>query len=93
MCLFLIEVLFLNFHKFINADIEEQNVKHVGSDLSPPQMVQQAIECLPVSFHKELNGSNSSFRYWKISDYSRAYTSGEITPKLVCHVLHSTIFG
>ncbi|XP_050370311.1 fatty acid amide hydrolase-like [Argentina anserina] len=72
-------------------EIEEKNVKHVGSDLLPPEMVQQAIECLPLSVHKELNGSNSSFRYWTISDYSRAYTSREITPKLVAERLIAAI--
>ncbi|PRQ49594.1 putative hydrolase [Rosa chinensis] len=81
--------VYVPLHPF--DEIEEQDVKHVGSDLSPPELVQQAIECLPVSFDKELNGSNSSFRYWTISDYSRAYKSGEITPKLVAERLIAAI--
>lgn len=83
-------LLYLKFHKFINAENEEKDGKHVGSDLSPPERVQHAIECLPVSLDKELNSSSFSFRYWTILDYSRAYTSGEMTPQLVCHVF--TIF-
>lgn len=79
-------LLYLKFHKFINAENEEQDVKHVGSDLSPPERVQQAIECLPLSSDKELNSSSFPFRYWTILDYSRAYTSGEMTPQLVRHV-------
>ncbi|KAK9950286.1 hypothetical protein M0R45_005784 [Rubus argutus] len=70
---------------------EEQGVKHVGSDLSPPERVQQAIECLPVSSDKELNSSSFSFRYWTILDYSRAYTSGEMTPQLVAEHLINAI--
>lgn len=85
-----IHLLYLKFHKSINVENEEQDVKHVGSDLSPAERVQQAIECLPVSLDKELNSSSFSFRYWTILDYSRAYTSGEMTPQLVCHVF--TIF-
>ncbi|KAH0987895.1 hypothetical protein GBA52_015072 [Prunus armeniaca] len=72
-------------------DKEEQDVKQVGSDLSPPELVQQAIECLPVSLEKPLNGSNFSFRHWTISDYSRAYTSGEITPRTVAEHLIAAI--
>ncbi|KAM5577963.1 fatty acid amide hydrolase-like [Rosa sericea] len=81
--------VYVPLHPF--DEIEEQDVKHVGSDLSPPELVQQAIECLPESFDKELNGSNSFFRYWTISDYSRAYKSGEITPKLVAERLIAAI--
>ncbi|PQQ19828.1 fatty acid amide hydrolase [Prunus yedoensis var. nudiflora] len=72
-------------------DKEEQDVKQVGSELSPPELVQQAIECLPVSLEKTLNGSNFSFRHWTISDYSRAYTSGEITPRTVAEHLIAAI--
>ncbi|CAL2257495.1 unnamed protein product [Prunus armeniaca] len=72
-------------------DKEEQDVKQVGSDLSPPELVQQAIECLPVSLENTLNGSNFSFRHWTISDYSRAYTSGEITPRTVAEHLIAAI--
>ncbi|XP_050379529.1 fatty acid amide hydrolase-like [Argentina anserina] len=81
--------VYVPLHPF--DEIKEKDVKHVRSDLSPPEMVQQAIECLPLSVHKELNGTNSSFRYWTISDYSRAYTSKEITPKLVAERLIAAI--
>lgn len=77
----------------MNADKEEEDVKQVGSDLSPPELVQQAIECLPVSLEKTLNGSNFSFRHWTISDYSRAYTSGEITPRTVCHIFDTFFYN
>lgn len=77
----------------MNADKEEQDVKQVGSELSPPELVQQAIECLPVSLEKTLNGSNFSFRHWTISDYSRAYTSGEITPRTVCHIFDTFFYN
>lgn len=70
---------------------EEKDGKHVGSDLSPPERVQHAIECLPVSLDKELNSSSFSFRYWTILDYSRAYTSGEMTPQLVAERLIDAI--
>ncbi|XP_008227688.1 PREDICTED: fatty acid amide hydrolase-like isoform X1 [Prunus mume] len=72
-------------------DKEEQDVKQVGSDLSPPELVQQAIECLPVSLEKTSTGSNFSFRHWTILDYSRAYTSGEITPRTVAEHLIAAI--
>ncbi|XP_007212866.2 fatty acid amide hydrolase [Prunus persica] len=81
--------VYVPLHPF--DDKEEEDVKQVGSDLSPPELVQQAIECLPVSLEKTLNGSNFSFRHWTISDYSRAYTSGEITPRTVAEHLIAAI--
>ncbi|XP_021820876.1 fatty acid amide hydrolase-like isoform X2 [Prunus avium] len=81
--------VYVPLHPF--DDKEEQDVKQVGSELSPPELVQQAIECLPVSLEKTLNGSNFSFRHWTISDYSRAYTSGEITPRTVAEHLIAAI--
>ncbi|KAL6219726.1 hypothetical protein ACLB2K_007485 [Fragaria x ananassa] len=81
--------VYVPLHPF--DEIEEQDVKQVGSDFSPSELVQQAIECLPVSMDKELSGSNCSFRYWTILDYARAYTSGEITPKLVAERLIAAI--
>ncbi|KAI5335871.1 PREDICTED: fatty acid amide hydrolase [Prunus dulcis] len=81
--------VYVPLHPF--DDKEEQDVKQVGSDLSPPELVQQAIECLPVSLEKTLNGSKFSFRHWTISDYSRAYTSGEITPRTVAEHLIAAI--
>lgn len=72
----------MNF--FINLDLKEQDVKCVGSDLSPPEKVQQALDCLPLSsqtISKDLN--LQSFRRWTILDYSRAYNSLQLTPKVV----------
>lgn len=63
--------------------------------MSPPEQVQQAMECLPQSLgksQKTFNGLNSSFRYWTISDYSRAYTSGDVTPRTVCNIFATVLF-
>lgn len=66
--------------QFIIADVKEQEVKYIESDLPPNQQVQQAIECLP-SFSED--ASKLSFHRWTIMDYSRAYSSGDSTPRLV----------
>ncbi|KAJ4715190.1 Fatty acid amide hydrolase [Melia azedarach] len=58
-------------------DLKEQEVKHIDSELSPHEKVQQALDCLP------LPSQQSSFHSWKILDYSKAYSSGEITPLMV----------
>ncbi|KAM0969021.1 hypothetical protein ACFX2A_017595 [Malus domestica] len=84
--------VYVPIHPF--DDEEEQDVKHVGADLSPPELVQQATECLPQSLEKSqktFNGLNSSFRSWTISDYSRAYTSGDVTPRTVAERLIAAI--
>ncbi|KAG2711454.1 hypothetical protein I3760_04G077800 [Carya illinoinensis] len=73
--------LYVPLHPF--EDVKEQEVKCIDSDLSPPEKVQQAINCLPNSSGKILNGLKSSFHPWTILDYSRAYISGEITPRMV----------
>ncbi|XP_028233341.1 fatty acid amide hydrolase-like isoform X3 [Glycine soja] len=64
-------------------DHKEQEVKCLDSALTPEEQVQLAIECLPTSSEKAHNGTNSSFSRWTIMDYSRAYSSGEITPLMV----------
>ncbi|XP_068311448.1 fatty acid amide hydrolase-like isoform X2 [Pyrus communis] len=84
--------VYVPIHPF--DDEEEQDVKQVGADLSPPELVQQATECLPQSLgksQKTFNGLNTSFRYWTISDYSRAYTSGDVTPRTVVERLIAAI--
>ena len=68
------------------ADLKEQEVKCIDSDLSPPEQVQQAINCLPNSSDHILHGLKPSFHHWTILDYSRAYSSGEITPWMVCQL-------
>ncbi|XP_022750870.1 fatty acid amide hydrolase-like [Durio zibethinus] len=74
--------MFVPLHPFV--DLNEQEVKQIDSDASPPERVQQAIKCLPVTLEKSLDDLKSScFRRWTIADYSRAYSSGEITPKRV----------
>lgn len=68
------------------ADEKEQEVKCIDSDLSPPEKVQQAMNCLPNSSGKTIKGLKSYFHRWTILDYSRAYISGEITPRMVCQL-------
>ncbi|TYI60694.1 hypothetical protein E1A91_D10G121500v1 [Gossypium mustelinum] len=63
------------------TDLNQQEVKQIDSDASPPERVQQAIKCIPVTSEKSLDDLKSScFRRWTIADYSRAYSTGEITP-------------
>ncbi|XWS44634.1 hypothetical protein CRYUN_Cryun15aG0065000 [Craigia yunnanensis] len=74
--------MFVALHPFI--DLNEQEVKQINSDASPPERVQQAIKCLPVTSEKSLDDLKPScFRRWTITDYSRAYSSGEITPRRI----------
>ena len=68
---------------FILADLKEKEVKCLDSSLSPPEKVQLALDCLPKSSEKTLDGTNSSFCRWTIMDYAKAYRSGDITPSLV----------
>lgn len=73
---------------YLYADLKEQEVKHIDSELSPHEKVQQALDCLP------LPSQQSSFHSWKILDYSKAYSSGEITPLMVYIVIfckHSSL--
>ncbi|KAA3479788.1 fatty acid amide hydrolase-like isoform X1 [Gossypium australe] len=64
----------------IKTDLNQQEVKQIDSDASPPERVQQAIKCIPVTSEKLLALKSSCFRRWTIADYSRAYSTGEITP-------------
>ncbi|XP_027341954.1 fatty acid amide hydrolase-like [Abrus precatorius] len=73
--------LYVPSHHF--EDHREQEVKFLDSALTPPEQVQHAIECLPASSEKALNGTKPSFCRWTIMDYSRAYNSGDITPLMV----------
>lgn len=68
------------------AELKEQEVKCIDSKLSPPEQVQQAMDCLPSSSEKSLRGLQPSFRHWTILDYSRAYNLKEITPRMVCQL-------
>ncbi|KAG6767366.1 hypothetical protein POTOM_028570 [Populus tomentosa] len=76
---------------FITAELNEKEVKHVNSDLSPSEQVQQAIGCLPLPSENIVNGLKPSSRRWTIMDYSKAYSSGEITPYKVAERLIAAI--
>ncbi|KAF3943513.1 hypothetical protein ACB098_04G049600 [Castanea mollissima] len=73
--------LFVPLHPF--EDLKEQEVKCIDSKLSPPEQVQQAMDCLPNSSEKSLRGLQPSFQHWTILDYSKAYNLKEITPRMV----------
>ncbi|KAE8663614.1 fatty acid amide hydrolase-like isoform X2 [Hibiscus syriacus] len=71
--------MFVPLHPFV--DLKEQQVEQIDSDASPSERVQQAINCLPLISKKSPDDLKpKSFRRWTIADYSRAYSSGEITP-------------
>ncbi|KAE8669514.1 fatty acid amide hydrolase-like isoform X2 [Hibiscus syriacus] len=71
--------MFVPLHPFV--DLNEQQVEHIDSDASPSERVQWAINCLPLTSNKSPDDlKSSSFRRWTITDYSRAYSSAEITP-------------
>ncbi|GAY48223.1 hypothetical protein CUMW_110100 [Citrus unshiu] len=70
--------LYVPLHPNDSEDLKEQEIKHIDSDLSPPEKVQQAIDCLPLSSEKQ-----PFFHRWTVLDYSKAYSSGDITPRMV----------
>lgn len=63
-------------------EAKEQEVEFVEPDLSPPNQVQKAVECLGFSETKKV-ASDYGFYRWTILDYSKAYTSGKVTPIMV----------
>ncbi|XP_073226624.1 fatty acid amide hydrolase-like isoform X2 [Cicer arietinum] len=73
--------LYVPLHNF--EDNKEQEVKCLDFGLSPPEKVQLAIDCLPTTLEKPINGTKPSFIRWSIMDYFRAYNSGDITPHMV----------
>ncbi|KAG6768489.1 hypothetical protein POTOM_027410 [Populus tomentosa] len=81
--------VYVPLHPF--EELNEKEVKHVNSDLSPPEQVQQAIGCLPLPSEKIVNELKPSSRRWTIMDYSKAYSSGEITPYKVAERLVAAI--
>ncbi|KAL9356475.1 hypothetical protein Peur_049728 [Populus x canadensis] len=81
--------VYVPMHPF--EELNEQEVKHIDSGLSPSEQVQQAINCLPLPSQKIVNGLKPSFRRWTIMDYSKAYSSGEITPCMVAEQLVTAI--
>ncbi|KAE8680717.1 fatty acid amide hydrolase-like isoform X2 [Hibiscus syriacus] len=65
----------------ISSELNQQEIKQIDSDASPPERVQEAINCIPVTSEKSLDDLKPScFRRWTIADYSRAYSTGAITP-------------
>lgn len=64
---------------------EETEVKCVEADLPPPEKVRHVVDCLQ-SAEDVSESPKPSFRRWTILDYSRAYTSGEITPRMVSNI-------
>ncbi|KAJ6929248.1 Fatty acid amide hydrolase [Populus alba x Populus x berolinensis] len=81
--------VYVPMHPF--EELNEQEVKHIDSGLSPSEQVQQAINCLPLPSEKIVNGLKPSFRRWTIMDYYKAYSSGEITPCMVAEQLVTAI--
>ncbi|KAI3451601.1 hypothetical protein Pfo_008266 [Paulownia fortunei] len=72
--------LFVPLHPY--QGIEEKEVKCLEPDMSPPEKVQQAVDCLQ-SPEDVPKSPQLSFQRWTILDYARAYTSGETTPRMV----------
>ncbi|XWS29947.1 hypothetical protein CRYUN_Cryun24cG0074500 [Craigia yunnanensis] len=81
--------MFVPLHPFV--DLNEQEVKQIDSDASPPERVQQAINCLHLTSEKSLDLKPSCFQRWTIADYSRAYSYGEITPRRVAEQFIDTV--
>ncbi|OMO52026.1 Amidase [Corchorus capsularis] len=74
--------MFVPLHPFV--DLNEQEVKHIDSEATPAERVQHAVDCLPLQVMNSPDKFQSSyFRRWTIMDYSRAYSSGELTPRAV----------
>ncbi|OMP01154.1 Amidase [Corchorus olitorius] len=74
--------MFVPLHPFV--DLNEQEVKHIDSEATPAERVQHAVDCLPLQVMNSPDRFQSSyFRRWTIMDYSRAYNSGELTPRAV----------
>ncbi|KAK6125565.1 hypothetical protein DH2020_015712 [Rehmannia glutinosa] len=72
--------LFVPSHPYQGT--EEKEVKCVETDMSPPQKVVQAVDCLQSPDYLPKSPQISFYR-WTILDYARAYTSGETTPTMI----------
>ncbi|XP_057499968.1 fatty acid amide hydrolase-like [Actinidia eriantha] len=79
--------VFVPLHPY--EDLKEQEVNHIESDLSPPYQVQKAMECL--QSESKMQNPNFGFYRWTIMDYSKAYTSGKITPRQVADQFVSAV--
>lgn len=68
----------------VSSDYREQEVNLIEPELSPAERVRDVIDSLPpTNLGTNGGGRTPNFRRWTIRDYSRAYTSGEITPLMV----------
>ncbi|KAL6523081.1 hypothetical protein OROHE_016376 [Orobanche hederae] len=81
--------LFVPLHPY--QGIEEKEVKCVEPDMSPPEKVQQAVDCLQSSPQDQDALINSpqllGFQRRRIVDYAKAYTSGETTSIMIANRL------
>ncbi|KAI4364337.1 hypothetical protein MLD38_020445 [Melastoma candidum] len=74
-------------------DCTEQQVIELDSNMSPPEKVQQAANCLPSADEKlqSFVAGSLSFMRWTVMDYSKAYASGAITPRTVAERLIAAV--
>ncbi|KAL3630230.1 hypothetical protein CASFOL_023214 [Castilleja foliolosa] len=73
--------LFVPSHPY--QETEEKEAKCLEIDMSSPQKVEQAVDCLQLPNTSQ----HTSFSRWTILDYAKAYTSGETTPTSVAQRL------
>ncbi|XP_071700884.1 fatty acid amide hydrolase-like [Rutidosis leptorrhynchoides] len=83
--------LYVPLHPYEDAKQDEES-KCLDSGLSPAEIVKEAKDCLQSSetILNDITSEKGFFR-WTIMDYSRAYTSGKITPLKVAERLISAI--
>nr|GMD46503.1 fatty acid amide hydrolase-like isoform X1 [Ipomoea batatas] len=81
--------LYVPLHPY--EENEEKEVKYMKPELSPPEQVQQVVECLQASPNTLHNATKLGFQRWTIMDYSRAYQLGEVTPRVVAERLIKAI--
>eukprot|EP00249_Psilotum_nudum_P011517 c23220_g1_i2 orf=257-2101(+) len=66
------------------VDFEELAVIKLEPDLSPPERVALALDCLgPTPLRHKTEDHKEHFQHWAICDYAKAYTSGKATPTKV----------
>jgi hypothetical protein len=70
-------------HCIAGADFPEQNVNLTKPGLSPAELVQEAVGCLPAELESTLADPSSGSRRWTIRDFFGAYSSGQTTPVMV----------
>ncbi|XP_030551428.1 fatty acid amide hydrolase-like isoform X2 [Rhodamnia argentea] len=70
--------VFVPLHPF--EELNEQEVIEIDPNLSVPEKVQKAVNAIAPPVEKLVDSMKPSFRRWTIMDYSRAYSSGVLTP-------------